>query len=196
MHLHRHHLKLALSESADSGGPYEASVITSLQCAIKVLGVASTSYEVLVSPAPIDDPCSGAEVLRQGILVERLPEFTHLVSEAAVRVHRARQRSRLTTAPHSSSQRTRSSHAVGATHGSTSKRRSRNSKPLARRHKSGCALTVSRVASWCVPCSAIPAKIRAQPHPGHTVGAVCAGSRRMCRTLSLRSLSRCRGVWV
>jgi hypothetical protein len=93
MHLHRHHLKLALSESADSGGPYEASVITSLQCAIKVLAVASTSYEVLVSPATIDDPCSGAEALRQGILVERLPEFTHLVSEAAVRVHRARQRS-------------------------------------------------------------------------------------------------------
>jgi hypothetical protein len=99
MHLHRHHLKLALSESADSGSPYEASVITSLQCAIKVLAVASTSYEVLVSPATIDDPCSGAEALRQGILVERLPEFTHLVSEAAVRVHRARQRSRLTTAP-------------------------------------------------------------------------------------------------
>jgi hypothetical protein len=55
LQVHRHHLNLALSkESGNTGGPYEASIVTSLYCATKVLAVASASYEALVSAPPTD----------------------------------------------------------------------------------------------------------------------------------------------
>jgi hypothetical protein len=86
--IHRHHLNLALSqESANTSGPYETSIVTSLRCATKLLSIASASYEVLASPTASDYPCSRAELLWQGMLVDRVPEFTHMVSEAAVREH-------------------------------------------------------------------------------------------------------------
>jgi hypothetical protein len=86
LQLHRHHLSLALSEdSANTGGPYEASIVTSLHCATKVLAIASASYELLVSTATIEDLHSIAEALRQGILVDRAPGFIRTVSEAVVR---------------------------------------------------------------------------------------------------------------
>jgi hypothetical protein len=89
LQLHRHHLRLALSEeSVNSGGLYEASIVTSLHCATKVLAVASASYELLVGPSTIADFRPATEMLLQGMLVDRISGFTYIVSEAAVRDRR------------------------------------------------------------------------------------------------------------